>query len=306
MELRDIEYFAVVAEHRSIGRAAEALGLSQPALSKSLRRLERSVEAKVVKRTPKGVELTSVGSALLAQVRRLRLTLNDISREAADLSQGRAGHLRIGTPGGFALDLVPTACATLLKEAPKVTMKITVGDRDASMMGLRNGELDLAITTIQAPRHEDLGEEYLFDEEFVVYVSANHRLAKRKQLTLADLVHERWATGFISGPPERGLSQAFEDAGLPPPNIAIETAFLPIRYHLVAASDLLSFNSTRMVRYAAARFRIRELHVKDLAYTRRVGVYYRKDAYLSPAARRFIEILKATAKEISRESLNRR
>jgi DNA-binding transcriptional LysR family regulator len=291
MVLRDIEYFAVVAEHESIGRAAEALGLSQPALSKSLRRLEASMDAKVVKRTPKGVELTSVGSALLAQVHRLRLTLNDISREAADLSQGRAGHLRVGTPGGFALDLVPTACRALLKEAPKVTMKITVSDRDASLTGLSTGELDLAIATIQAPRHEDLGEDYLFDEEFVVYVAANHRLAKRKQ----------WVTGFINGPPERRLLQAYEDSGLPPPNIAIETAFLPIRYHLVAASDLLSFNSRRMVRYAAERLRIRELHVKDLAYTRRIGVIYRKDAYLSPAARRFIEILKTTAKEIAVE-----
>lgn len=301
LELRDIEYFAVVAEHGSIGRAAEALELSQPALSKSLRRLEQSIDAKVVKRTPKGVELTPVGSALLAQVRRLRLMLNDISREAADLSQGRAGHLRVGTPGGFALDLVPTACDAMLKEAPKVTMNIAVCERDASMTGLRNGKLDLAIITVQAPHHEDMGEEYLFDEEFVVYVAANHRLAKRKQLTLADLVQERWATGFTNGPPERRLSQAFEDAGLPPPKFAIQTAFLPIRYHLVAASDFLSFNSRRMVRYAAARLRIRELHVKDLAYTRRVGVYYRKDAYLSPAARRFIEILKATAREIAKD-----
>ena len=110
----------VAGQHGSIGRAADALGLSQPALSKSLRRLEQSVHAKVVKRTPKGVELTAVGNALLAQVRRLRLTRDDISREAADLSQGRAGHLRIGTGPESALHLVPTACAALLKEAPKV------------------------------------------------------------------------------------------------------------------------------------------------------------------------------------------
>src|SRR5262245_40897848 len=125
MELRDIEYFAVVAEHRSIARAAETLGLSQPALSKSLRRLEASVRAKVVKRTPKGVELTAVGTALLAQVRRLRLTLDDITREAADLSEGRAGHLRIGTTSLQALHFVPTACDALLKEAPKATLTIT-------------------------------------------------------------------------------------------------------------------------------------------------------------------------------------
>src|SRR5687767_28790 len=96
MDLRDIEYFAVLAEHGQLVRAAEALGLSQPALSLSLRRLEKSAQAKLVKRTPKGVELTAVGTALLSHVRRLRLARDDLAREVADLAQGRAGNLRIG------------------------------------------------------------------------------------------------------------------------------------------------------------------------------------------------------------------
>src|SRR5712692_3304775 len=124
MELRYIEYFAVVAEHGNVRRASEALGLSPPALSKSLRRLEKSMQAKLVERTPKGVTLTAVGTALLAQVGRLRLTLGDVAREAADLSQGRAGHLRIGA--SFAeSEILPAACDILLKEAPKLTLEIT-------------------------------------------------------------------------------------------------------------------------------------------------------------------------------------
>ncbi len=72
MELRDIEYFAVMAEHGNVRRASEALGLSPPALIKSLRRLEQSLQARIFKRTPKGIELTAVGSALHAQVKRIR------------------------------------------------------------------------------------------------------------------------------------------------------------------------------------------------------------------------------------------
>src|SRR5215510_10148190 len=106
MELRDIEYFAVVAEKGSIGRAAEALDMSQPALSKSLRRLEAAMHAKIVRRTPKGVEPTAVGTVLLTQARRLRLTLDDITREAADVTQGRGGHLRIAANARMSMDLV--------------------------------------------------------------------------------------------------------------------------------------------------------------------------------------------------------
>src|SRR3990172_3075862 len=96
MDLRDIEYFAVIAEHGHLGRAAEALGLGQPALSISLRRLESSAGAKLVKRTPKGVELTDIGSTLLSHVRRLKLAREDLAREVSDLAHGQAGHLRIG------------------------------------------------------------------------------------------------------------------------------------------------------------------------------------------------------------------
>jgi DNA-binding transcriptional LysR family regulator len=89
----------------------------------------------------------------------------------------------------------------------------------------------------------------------------------------------------------------FEDAGFPPPVIAMETAAIAPKISLVAASDVLGFTARRLLRDVGARFRLAELHVKGLPYIRAVGVSYRKDAYLSPAARRFIEILKTTAKK---------
>src|SRR6185369_8911919 len=130
MDLRDIEYFVVVARHGHLGRAAEALGLGQPALSMSLRRLEKSAEAKLVKRTPKGVELTAVGAALLSHVSRLKLARDDLAREVADLAQGRAGHLRVGSSPSNAEVLLPEACSALLIEAPKVTIDVSVLDND--------------------------------------------------------------------------------------------------------------------------------------------------------------------------------
>lgn len=105
---------------------------------------------------------------------------------------------------------------------------------------------------------------------------------------------------FNAASPQR-FKQVFLDAGLPPPGIAMESNSLPLRHELLASSDLLGFASKRVVRQAAPRSRFVELRVRDLTYTRRVGLMYRKNAYLSPAAQRFIEILKATAKEIAKE-----
>jgi DNA-binding transcriptional LysR family regulator len=300
MELRDIEYFSAVAEHGNVRRAAEALGMSQPAISKSLRRLEQSLDAKLVARTPKGVELTPVGSALLAQVRRIRLTLDDVAREAGDLSQGRAGHLRIGAGPTVCEDL-PPVYAILLKSAPKLTVEITVSDNDVMVPALHNGELDLIFNFLPVPPYEGTIQEHLYDDQFVVVASANHRLSKLKRVTIADVAQERWALSNPFVRSQQGLYQAFQQRGLQPPRIAVETRLQRLRLQTWASTDLLGYVSRRVLLQAARGFRLKELPIKELAWRCPFGVIYREGGYLSPAARRFIEILKATAKEIAAE-----
>jgi len=301
MELRDIEYFAVVAEHGHLGRAAESLGLSQPALSKSLRRLEQALEAKLVKRTPKGVEVTAEGSALLSRVRELRLSLQGVAREIADLSQGRVGYVRIGAGPTLAEHLLPSVFIALLKDAPKITLKISVSDNDLMFPALSNGELDLIVNVLRAFPHEGLVQEHLYDDEFVVFASADHRLTKLKRVTLADLAQERWASSESSLGGQQWLRRAFQDRGLPPPRVAVETRSVHLRLPIVASSAFLDFTSRRVFQQAAQRFRLAEIPVEELKWTRPIGVIYRKDAYLSPAARRLVELLKATARAITEE-----
>jgi DNA-binding transcriptional LysR family regulator len=299
MELRDIEYFAVVAEHGNVRRASEALGLSPPALSKSLRRLEQSMQAKLVDRTAKGVALTPVGTALLAQVQRLRVTLRDIKREAEDLSQGRAGHLRIGV-GATTVEDLPEAYTALLKAAPSLTGQVIVADNDVMVPALRNGELDLIFNVIPDAPYDGCFQEHLFDDEFVVCASADHRLAKRKRVAISDLVQERWTLSAPAVLNVQHVHRAFHDAGLPPPRVAIEARPVRLRLQICAATSLLSFNARRTLHQVAPRFRLKELPVAELRWRRAMGVIYRKDSYLSPAARRLIQHLRTAAPQLAR------
>ena len=299
MELRDIEYFAIVAEHGHLGRAAEALGLSTPALSKSLRRLEKAMQAKLVTRTPKGVELTTEGSALLAHVRPLRLSLHDITREIADLSEGRSGHLRLGCLPGAADDLLPTAFRALLSDAPGVTVSVTVAGDAVLVPALRNGQLDLAVVNLATPPYEGIIQEHLYEDEFVVYASTDHRLAKLHHVKIADLAQERWAFPTLDGISHKWINRVFEDNGLPPPRVTLVGGPMQIRLQAIGSSHLLGFAPRRIVRQVASRLRLAEVPVKGPTCTRHMGVGYRKDAYLSPVARRFIEVLKTAAKAIA-------
>jgi DNA-binding transcriptional LysR family regulator len=299
MELRDIEYFSVVAKHGNLGRAAEALGMSQSALSKSLRRLEQEMRAKLVKRTPKGVELTAEGSTLLSRVRQVQLSLDDVAREVTNVSQGLAGHLRVASGPGHAFYLLPAACSALIKDAGNVTLSVRDLGRAGAIQALRNGEVDVAITAIRPSLEHDIVQEHLYDDKYVVCASVNHRLASKKHVTLADVAQECWAQSEPTFALWQRMHQVFEEHGLPAPRVTIEAPSPTLRLSLIASSNLLGFTMISLVQQVSPYLRLAVLHVKELTLPLRLVVTYRKDGYLSPAARRFIEILKATAKEIA-------
>ena len=297
MDLRDIEYFAVIAEHGHLGRAAEALGLGQPALSISLRRLEQAAGAKLVKRIPKGVELTAVGLAVLAHVQKLRLARADLAREVSDLVHGQAGNLRVGTNPAIANTLLPDACSTLLKEAPKATLNVSIAASTGVLLReLRKGELDVVIN-VSNVLQEGIVRESLWEDEFVVYASVRHQLASRKWVELTDLAEERWAStaasGFLAW---NSLKRTFEERGLPAPQFAVVSDSSVLNRRMVASLRLLGIASRLSVERDADNFDLKILRVRDTKWLRPVAAMYRKGGYLSPLAKRFIEILKATAK----------
>lgn len=302
MDLRDLRYFAAIAEHRSVRRAAEALNLSQPGLSKSLRRLEDELRTKLVARTAKGVELTAVGSVLAGHVRQLQLNFEDVAREAADLSEGRAGHLRIGV-GPVHADLLPAAYAALHADAPNVTLSATASDNDVMIPALLNGELDLIVNYFpDSPLRDCDVDPIPGDYEVVVYAAASHPLVRKRTRTLADLVDQGWVLSPINMMPWHWLYQTFQKRNLPPPRVAFETRSVPLRLQVVGATRHLGFLAARVVRQSASQYRLREIRLEDATWHRPIGIISRKGGYLSPAAQRFIEILKARAQHGSHTS----
>jgi DNA-binding transcriptional LysR family regulator len=297
VELRDLEYFSVVAKHGHLGRAAEALELSQSALSKSLRRLEHEMHTKLVKRTPKGVELTPGGLSLLSHVQRLRMSLDDVAREVADVSKGLGGHLNIAAGPGFFLYLLPAACKALVNESPNAKLKTIEASQDATISALRNGEVELVITAINVAPAHDLVQERLYDDEYIVIGSMNHRLAGQKTVALAEAAREGWILSAPTSAIARRMQRVFEEHGLANPRVAIQTDTPVLRFPVVADSDLLGYSWASVVRRTEPPRGITEIAVKELALKFSVGALWRRDTYLSPLAKRFIGLLKAATRE---------
>jgi DNA-binding transcriptional LysR family regulator len=294
LELRDIEYFGVIAEHKHLGRAAEALGLSVPAVSKSLRRLETATDAKLVTRTHKGVELTAEGAALLSHVRDLRVSVRDITRQLADMRQGRVGDIHVGAPPGHAEYLLPPACSALYASGAGVTVSVLVGSKDVTLPALLQGELDLVITDPAIAIDGGLLHEPVYDDSVLLTSAFDHPLAAKGRLTLADLVGERWA--LPNSRTHGQLCEMFRKCGLPLPQVALLTNSSSLRLRTVAMSRLLgTFSVPASYAFAEARSQLKILPVEDLVWKRSFCVAYRSSASLSPAVRRLIEELRTAA-----------
>ncbi len=300
MELRDLRYFVVVAEHLNLGRAAEALDLSATALGKSLRRLEQSVGSKLVQRTSKGVALTAVGAALLNRIAPLQGMLNDVRHEATDLAQGRAGHLHVGASFGPNEGRMAHAFVSLLKEAPGITLKVTPGDNNVFSNLLRKGEIDFCISGSRSLSPAEFVLEQLYDDSFVVIASAHHRLAKRKQLSVTDLVGERWVSQNNTALAHwQELFRMFERNRLPQPAVALVASSTRVRAIAIANSNLIGLSNRQTLQQEIRRHPLVELPVKEFTCSQNVLIIYRKNAYLSPAALRLIEILKMQARQLA-------
>jgi DNA-binding transcriptional LysR family regulator len=155
MDLRQLEYFVAVARHRHFTRAAEALYVTQPALSQQIRRLEAELGLQLLARSPQGVEVTPAGQDLLL---RAEAILGDVSaaREAMDEHAGvLRGSVRVAAAAGEALRL-PAELAAFHEEHPGIRIALRQGSPREVVDLVRRGAADLAVVALDSPPPEGL------------------------------------------------------------------------------------------------------------------------------------------------------
>jgi len=145
MELRHLRYFVAVAETLSFGRAARALNLSQPPLSRQIRALEDELGTALFARTRRSVRLTSAGAALLPEARRLLREADGLKAGALRLAAGEVGTLALGFIAVAAYNLLPDLAPEFRRRHPGVKLVLQEATSDVLLAGLRQGDADVAL-----------------------------------------------------------------------------------------------------------------------------------------------------------------
>lgn len=288
MDLRDLRYFETIAELQHLGRASARLHRTQPALTSSIRRLEADCGAALFEKSGRGIRLTSAGKVLLKWAQRMRFDEEDARRELQSIGAGLSGHVRIGIVPTAAQFLLPPVARRLLQEAPDVTLRTVVGLIDTLKPLLHAGELDLMVATESAA---EVGwtSKKLAEDVIVVAASDKHPVF-RTEPTLRDLTAHAWALQPPGAPTRDWLDHTFDRQGLPRPRVQVETTMLLMLPTLIVQTGLLSFISRHHLQGRSRIPGLQEVPVKGAAMRRRLVVTYRTNGFLSPAARRLLEL----------------
>jgi len=298
MDIRDLRYFETIAELQHLGRASERLHRTQPALTSSIRRLEAACGATLFERAGRGIRLTEAGKVLLKWAQRMRDDVEDARRELQSIGAGLAGHVRIGIVPTAAQFLLPPVARQLLQEAPAVTLRTVVGLIDTLKPLLRSGELDLMVGT-ESAAESGLVSKRLAEDMIVVAASEKHAVF-RAPATLRDLSAFAWALQPPGAPTRDWLDHTFDRHGLPRPRVQVETTMLLMLPTLIVQTGLLSFISRHHLQGRARIAGLKEVPVKGVTMNRRLVVTHRANGFLSPAARRLLELFEqSSAREVA-------
>lgn len=290
MDDRVADYLITVAREGSLRAAAERLGVTQPSLTKAMRRLEDEVGAKLLDRTARGVTLTVYGETVLRHAHAITASVREAHEEVAALKQGLGGRVRIGAGPSWQRSVLPEAIKAFREDWPRVHLEIAGGMDDQLKARLRAGELDLVLAAMPAPApvEPDLMGRALIDDEYGIIARAAHPLAGNPgPIALSELLGQPWILPSRRSMLVLRLAAIFQANGLPPPEPIVESDINPLKLRLMQEADYLSFHALGQLRESAPGA-IVPLSVPEARWRRAAGIMMRRGVAQNPAARAMI------------------
>lgn len=291
-----LDAFIAVIEDRHTAAAARRLGVTQPAISASIRLLEAALGARLFARGLHGLTPTPVADALALRTKRAFAELRHAASDIAAIQGAQAGRIAVGALPFGRTALLPRAILRLLEAHPGLRVSTTEGPFDSLARGLREGDLDFIFGALRdPPPADDIAGEPVLADHLSLLVRAGHPLAGRARLALADLGRCGWILPRRATPARALFEGVFLRRGLAPPEDVIETSSSAMVRALAMESDRIAALSRHQLAHEIAHGMLVELGF-DLSETARpIGLIYRAGARPSPGAALLMQAIRDVA-----------
>lgn len=298
IKLRHLQLVVALDEFRHLGRTAEFLSVSQPAVSKMLGEVESMLDLQLFDRSRRGTEPTQAGQSLVRFARSVLAGYERTRDEISAIERGAAGRTRVGCMVVAMPTLLAPAVARLKSESASATVLVEEGDLTALLPKLRLGELDLFMGRLEPGyASPDLLTEVLYGESMTVVVRAGHPLARKKLVTWQDLGSLR----FVVPPPWASLRVKFEQQffkyGLQPPHDVVETASFLAQITFVREQGAAALMANSVAQYFVVQGLVQPLRLQVSVDLPPVGLITVRGRPLTPITRRLVDMVRELVQE---------
>jgi DNA-binding transcriptional LysR family regulator len=305
IKLSDLHILLAVAQSGSMARAAHALAVSHPVVSRSIRDLEQALGVRLLERHPRGVELTSYGQAMLARSHAAFDELRQGVEEVQYLSDPSVGEIRLGTTPPLAASFVFAVIDRLSQRHPRLKFRVIAEEASqaAQRQNLKERAVDLLIfRKVDTVVDEETSFEFLFESPYVVVAGASNPLVRRRRIELPELIKEKWAVPAPDDAFGSFVTGAFHAAGLDYPGATVITSALEFRANLLRTGRYLSIMPEFWLQLPGRHPFLKKLSVKLLITGAPIGIITLKNRKPSPVVQRFIDCARDIAKSLPKQS----
>ena len=291
MELRHLRYFLAVGEALNFTKAAARLRVAQPALSRQVQDLEDEIGVDLLRRSPRGVELTAEGKLFLEEVRELLKRVDESVEKTRALARGEYGELHIGYASVPTAEVLPPALEAFRKAVPRVKLVLHDLTSDELIAGLRNAALELAIM-VQPTGEQTAGIEFETTRSYTWWVAftAAHPFARLKSISLEKVAAEPLVALRRKDYSEyhRILERIFAAISVKP-RIAVECDSASSLIMEVEAGRGIAVVTANLKLMGGERLLYRPLTTTEIQF---VGIARATKGDVTPAGEKFCEILR--------------
>ncbi|WP_338471652.1 LysR family transcriptional regulator [Niallia sp. XMNu-256] len=289
MDIQHLKYFVEVARQRNFTKASQILLVSQPSISKMIKSLEDELKVTLLDRSERQIKLTDAGAVVYEQAIKILQSVEDVYDSVNELVQVKKGTIKLGLMPTTGVLLFPNVLAGFKKEYPQIDFQMVEYSAKQLAIKVEQGDLDLGITVL--PVNPKLFDAIpLLSEELVVLAHNEHWLAERESVRLSELKNESFILLTEDYALHDVVKQACMQSGFQP-TVAFKSSLWDLIGEMVTAKLGISLIPWSMV----SRFNHRNVHaisISDPLIEWELVLIYRKNKYLSFAARTFIEYIR--------------
>ena len=295
LSLNQLAVFHAVAEAGSVTRGAERLMVSQPAVSKQLKEMQRDLGTPLLERDGRGVRLTGGGELLAGYARRIFALRDEAEAALADLDALRRGSLAVGTGPVIGTYLLPEVLVYFRQRFPGVRVRVEIAGADALRGRLEEDGLDLVLAD-EAIASDTIERRPFAEDPLVPIAPPRHPLARRRKVALAELCREPFVTGEPGSPTRTLFERHLDEVGLALAQAPLTLGSTEAVKRAVAQGLGVGVVSRLSVAGELADGRLAALRVPELALSRRLYEAWNRRRKPGKLARAFHCVLEHAAR----------